>query len=122
MCFGKGGDLRTISRKQIALSGWQVGKILIGYQFVVRDYTIADTNDPPGIRSNIWFVGYKDNRNTLLVVEALENTHDFHARFTIQVSGWFVRQDNSRVVYQGTGNRYALLLTARKLFGLVVNP
>ena len=47
-------------------------------------------------------------------IDFLENAEDFFSVFRVQVTGRFVRQKQVRIVHHRTGNRHALLFTARK--------
>ena len=50
--------------------------------------------------------------------DLLQHLHDLHAGFAVQGAGGLVRQDDLRIVHQGTGDRDALHLAAAHLPGL----
>ena len=47
-------------------------------------------------------------------IDFLENAENFFSVFRVQVTGRFVRQKQVRVMHHRTGNRHALLFTARE--------
>jgi hypothetical protein len=55
-------------------------------------------------------------------IEVGQHFHDLDARPRIEVAGWLVAKDHVRVVHERSGDRYALLLPARKLQGSMVEP
>src|ERR1039457_2989744 len=87
---------------------------------VLLDFAVADVNDAVGMQGDIVFVGDQDDGIALLV-EALEEAHDFVAGGGIEVAGGFVGQQNGRVVDERAGDRDALALAAGKLVRLVVH-
>ncbi len=51
----------------------------------------------------------------------LEQLHHLHGRLAVQRAGWFVGQENIRVIDQGTGDGHPLHLAPRHLIGLFVH-
>lgn len=45
-----------------------------------------------------------------------------HADFAVQRPGWFIAKQHIRALCNGAGDRYALLLAARKLGWKMVQP
>ncbi len=56
-----------------------------------------------------------------LLVEPLEQPHDFDTGRAVEVSGRFVGQQNGRIVHQRPGDGHALALSAGELARLVVH-
>src|ERR1700730_13983545 len=81
---------------------------------VTPDDAVAKDNSTLGKIRDVRFVRYQNDRETL-AVQLLEHVHDFDRGTAVEVSGRFVREKDRRVIYQRTGNRDALLLTAGKL-------
>ena len=52
-------------------------------------------------------------------IEQLEHLKDLHRCRSIEVSGWFVGQDQLWIGDDRAGNSYSLLLAARQFLGLV---
>ena len=67
-----------------------------------------------GVESDIVFVGNEDDGITLLV-EALEEAHDFIAGGGIEVAGGFVGEEDGGVVDEGASDGDALALAAGEL-------
>ena len=72
--------------------------------------------------SNIGFVGNNDHRGTPCAVYIPQQRDNVFAGMFIEVTGWFVRQNNRRLVEKRSCNSYTLLFTAAKLAGPVVKP
>jgi hypothetical protein len=62
------------------------------------------------IMGDVIFVGYHDYGISFLV-EVVEKLHDTIRSLGIQVTGRFIRQDDTWVIDQGTGDGYPLSLT-----------
>ena len=63
---------------------------------------------------NIRFVRYKDDSITL-IVKLFEQSHDLDTSFCIKCSGWFVSQQDRRVINKCPCDGNTLTLAARKL-------
>jgi hypothetical protein len=53
-------------------------------------------------------------------VEVGEHIHDLTAGLCVKVAGRFIAEQNSRIVYECTGNGHPLLLTSREFCGFVL--
>src|SRR6185437_4210574 len=91
------------------------------YRIVTPDLAIAEHHNPPGEFRDVRFVRHQHNRQSL-VVERLENLHDLHRRPAVQVSRWFVSQQNRWAIHQCSRYCHALLLSTGKLGREVVQP
>ena len=65
-----------------------------------------------GVHGDIVLVSDQDD-GVALLVEALEQRHDFVAGGGVEVAGGLVGQQDRRVVHQGPGDRDTLPLAAR---------
>ena len=63
------------------------------------------------ITGTIRAVGYHDDGHPLLV-ESVEQLHDFPAGFGVEVAGGFIGQQNRRLVNDGAGDGNALIFSA----------
>ena len=77
---------------------------------------------PAGVGSHVGFVCHERNRDAVGTVEVREQLHDFNASSTVETARRFVRKKKLRLDHDGTRNRDALLLTARKLRGRMRLP
>src|SRR5262245_21107880 len=89
--------------------------ILRRYGPIFLDVSILEPNQSLGMQSNISLVSDKDDRNAALAIQLLKHPHDFFSGLAVERASRFVRQDDCRVAGNGTRQRYALLLTTRKL-------
>jgi hypothetical protein len=88
---------------------------------VLDDHAVAQTDDPRGRGRHVGFVGYEDDRATLLV-ETAEDAHDLGGGRRVEVAGRFVGQHDGRVRGDRSGHRDPLLLAAGQLGGQMVDP
>src|SRR6266542_3563399 len=87
---------------------------------VTPDFAIAEHDNAFGKLRDVGLVRYQHDGQPLLV-EVLEDLHDLHRGAAVQVAGGFVRQQDRRPVDQSARNGDALLLSAGKLRGKVIN-
>ena len=94
------------------------GQVEIGR---VEDHFAVDEHQgtfrPPG---DFGIVRDEDHSQAFLLIEFAKEGHDFPAGARVEVAGRLVAKQDRRPVDQGSGNRDALLLAARKLILLVV--
>lgn len=62
-------------------------------------------------------VGYNDDAVAFFMCQTLEQGENQLTVFGVQIAGRLIRKDDARIGSQGSGNRYSLLLAARKLAG-----
>ena len=87
---------------------------------VLFDLAVADVDDAVSVHGDIVLV--RDQYDGVaLLVQALEQRHDFVAGRGIEVAGRLVRQQDRRIVHQRAGDGDALPLTAGKLVRLVMH-
>ena len=72
------------------------------------------------VARNALVVGDQDDRDPFLLVELLKDPQDLLAGVRVEVSRRFVGKEQRGTVDQGPGDGHALLLSAGKLRGLVV--
>ncbi|MBA7687428.1 hypothetical protein ES703_95891 [subsurface metagenome] len=65
-------------------------------------------------------MGHQEDRDALMV-QFLEYGKHIDRRFAVQVPGGFISQDDGRIVYQGSRDRYALLFTPGKLVRIMIH-
>ena len=75
----------------------------------LRDQSIANSHNTAGMPGDILFVG-DDDDGISMPRQIFEQSHDFDARFRIEISGRFIRQNDRRAIYQRTCNGDALSL------------
>ena len=85
------------------------------------DAAVAHAHRPPRPGGDVIFMGDHDD-GFALVVELAQEPHDLVARVRVEIAGRLVRQNDMRIVDQGTGDGHALLLAAGKLRGPVIEP
>src|ERR671910_3775814 len=88
---------------------------------VRHDATVADLDDPAGLRRDFLVVG-DDHQRYPRIVQLPEEVQDGFPRSRIQVAGGLVRQKEGRAVDQRPRYGDPLLLAARELGRLVVRP
>ena len=64
----------------------------------------------------------ENERGSGFHIQLEEQTHDFLARFSIQIPGRFVGKENAWLVNERTSQRDPLLLASGKLNGIVMQP
>ena len=72
--------------------------------------------------SDILVVGHQDHRDALFLIELLEKRDDFATRLAVEIAGGLVPHQDRRLVDQGAGDGDALLLPARELAGMMIEP
>src|SRR5512140_2348198 len=55
-----------------------------------------------------WIMSHHDDGQSCVPVQVLQNFADFASPFCIQVSRWFVCEENLRTIYQSPGNGHPL--------------
>ena len=60
----------------------------------------------------MWVMGHDHHRDLISPIDLVENQHDFPAGLAIERASRLVGQEQRWVVYQGAGDRNALLLPA----------
>src|SRR5574337_2147313 len=74
-----------------------------------------------GVVSGARVVGYHEDSLLESAVQATEDVEHLFRGMSIQVAGGLVGDDQRRIGDDGPGNRYTLLLAARKLARVVLN-
>ena len=87
--------------------------------YLSNDLTVRKVDDALGIGSVALRMGHHDDGGTL-VVQLTEQFHHLATVLGVKVAGRLIGQDKFRTGYDGTGDGYALLLTARELTGEVL--
>ena len=81
------------------------------YGFISENVSVAKENCSGGKHRNVRLMRHKGDGLTLLV-QALEEAHDFIRSAGVKVTRGFVGEHDDRVVHQGAGDGHTLLLTA----------
>jgi hypothetical protein len=87
-------------------------KLLDHAPIVQRDHLI-------GVGGGFGIVGYHDDGAGCLRSQFAQQKQDLFACFAVQVTGWFVGQQQGSLVNQGPRNRDPLLLPSRQLVRVV---
>ncbi len=88
--------------------------------FVAFYASVADEDDSMGVKCDVVFVG-NEYDGVALLVQPLEQPHDFVAGRCIEVSGRFVSEQDGRIVDERTSDRDTLALTTGTLVRLVIH-
>lgn len=70
----------------------------------------------------LFIVRYKYHRDSAISIEPIEKPEEFPAGAGVEISGRFVGQQHPGVIHQCPRDGNSLLLAARKLSGLVMQP
>ena len=82
---------------------------------------IAQLNSPLGMSGNFRVVGHNDNRGSLLM-DLMQQIHDFCSRMTIEITGRLIRYNHYRLVDERPCDSHALLLASGEFLRLMVHP
>src|SRR5512146_3192973 len=109
----------------VLVHDWHVSKNIssartIQHCFVAADLAVAEDDDSFCELRNVGFVCHQHDRQPL-IVEVLEYLHHLDGRAAVQVPCRLVSEQDRWFVDQGAGDRHALLLSARKLGGVVTH-
>ena len=85
------------------------------------DLAVRDSHDAMGVRGNVAVVGHDDDR-VALCMQVDEDGHDLLAALAVQRPGRLVGEDDGAAVHERTGDADALLLPARQLIGMELQP
>ena len=102
-------------------SGCQAAPSVTLRAWIADDEAVADLDHAPGMRGHLGGVRDQDDRVTL-PGEILEQRQDLGAALAVQRAGGLVREDDLAAVHERAGDGDALLLTARQLGRLVLQP
>jgi len=86
---------------------------------IIENHAIAHRHITPRVSGDVLFVRDHDNGNSALV-ELLKNSHDLHAGPAVEIAGGFIGEHDFGIINQCAPDRHALLLTARKLAGIML--
>ena len=87
---------------------------------VAFNQTIAQEYRAPGVPRDIGLVRNQNDRVALLI-QILEERHDFFAGLRVEVSGWLVGENDFRVVGERSRDGDTLLLATGKLVRAVLH-
>jgi hypothetical protein len=87
---------------------------------VLDDLPILHEKLAGSVVRNIAFVCHQHNGHAISAIQIRQNGHDFAARRTIQIAGWFVGKEEGWASDQRPGNGHPLLLAAGKLGWMVL--
>src|SRR5260221_9115280 len=92
----------------------------LGDRFVGSNQAVTHNHFSFRETGDVQLVSDHDNGDALLI-ERLENAHNFDARPGIEVAGGFVRQKNARFVDKSSSNGDTLLLASGELVRVVIS-
>jgi hypothetical protein len=87
---------------------------------ITQDAAVTKAHDALTVRGNFVFVRDDDDRLPF-GMQLAEERQDLDRRLAIEISSWFVGEQNRRVVQDRARNRDALPLTAGQLIRSVIN-
>ena len=70
-------------------------------------------DDPVSLGRDVELMRHDHEREPLLVVEVLEQSHDLLTGRAVQITGGLIRQHDARLLDEGPGYAHPLLLTPR---------
>lgn len=79
---------------------------------IVQDFAVAESDNALSGGSNFAVVGDNDQGDALLTVEFCEQRLYLGGTLTVEVPRWFIGEQNSWLVGQGTCDGHPLTLTA----------
>ncbi len=92
------------------------------HRLVAGDLAVGDADDAVGVFGDAQVVRDEDDGDAALRVQPLEQAHDLRAGLRVEVARRLVGQDDGRLGDQRAGDGDALLLAARQLVGVVLQP
>ena len=88
---------------------------------IPKDSAVTHFDDPFRLLRHVRLVRHEHDRDTLLI-QFLEQRHHFDRHAAVEVSRGLVREEELGRRHQRTRNGHTLLLAARQLTGLVIQP
>ncbi len=79
-----------------------------------------ESNDPLRLLGEFDIVGHQDKCGASTGVQVEEQAHDVLTGLGIQIAGWFIGEENARLIDKGAGQGNALLFTPRELDRIMV--
>src|SRR5689334_24897950 len=86
---------------------------------IFRYSAVAQGNHSGGAFGYMRVVRYYQHRRAQPLMEVADQREDFGAGVRVQISGWFIGQQNRRVDGEGASDRHALPFAAREFVGEV---
>src|ERR1700676_3002641 len=86
----------------------------VEYRLILANFAIAKYEGTFCKVGDVEFVGYQYDRQAL-IVESLEDLHDFHRGARVEVAGGLVGEQYGRTIHQGARDGDALLLSSGHL-------
>lgn len=83
--------------------------------------SVRDFNYSSALRSDLGIMRNYKHGLVLFAVHFDEQVHNLSSRLFVEISRRLVAEENLRIVYHSACYRYALLLTTRKLRGIMVD-
>src|ERR1051325_44660 len=102
---------KSTKQKPQPLSNLSCAFLRLPDSFVFLDLTVTNRDHAMGAFGNVVLVRDHDDR-VAFRMKTLEEVHNLHTGVGIECAGWFVGQQDRRMIYEGTSDRDALTLTA----------
>src|SRR4030065_2030851 len=83
------------------------------------NFSIAEKENSFSVRSYLAIMSYHYNCSSLIDIQSTEQPNNFVLVFCIQVTGWFICQNDGRIIRQCSRNSYSLLLSSTQSMGSV---
>src|SRR5262245_32095432 len=83
---------------------------------------VTEADDSAGVLGDVGLVGHEHDGDAAFRVEALEDAHHLDARARVEVARGFIGQQQRWLVDERAGDGHALLLSARELIRVVIQP
>ena len=83
---------------------------------------VAETDDARRVLGDVGLVGHEHDRDALFGVQPLEDPHYLDAGPRVEIARGLVREEQRRIVHERARDGDALLLTARQLIRMVIEP
>ena len=84
--------------------------------------TLLEMKRRPGPVGCSWIVRDHDDGSTLRLIQSSEQIHDRGTSFPIQITSWFIGQENRGFRDDGSRNGDSLFLATTQLSGIVFMP
>src|SRR4051812_24830593 len=85
------------------------------------DLAVAEYDFPPGVPRHVLVVSHQNYRQLLLLIKLPKQIDDFTAGAAVEVARRLIAHQDRGLVDQGPRDGHSLLLTTRKLAGMVVH-
>ena len=89
---------------------------------ILDDHATLETNNALGLLGDVEIVRHQHQGRPSFPMQSKEEINDHGTGLGIEIAGRFISEQNPGLAYEGAGQGDALLLTARKLHRIVLQP